>query len=81
MYCGCRALIEHISLLLKEDGSSRRLCDNALASAYAANPYALWLLLGHELVAGALENSFALLNGMDCDAGAKPNPDPSRLLR
>ena len=65
-----RALIEHISLLLKEEGSSKQLCDTALARAYAANPYALWLLLGHEVVGGEVEDLFPQLNGIDCDEGA-----------
>ena len=39
-----RALIEHISLLLKEKGSSEELRDQKLLEAYEVNPYALFLL-------------------------------------
>jgi len=43
-----RALIEHISCLLGEEGSSETLKNNALMKAYEANPYALWMLVYNE---------------------------------
>jgi len=39
-----RALIEHISLLLKEEGSSKDLRDEKLLEAYEVNPYGIFLL-------------------------------------
>lgn len=43
-----RALIEHISCLLGEEGSSEILKNSALMKAYEANPYALWMLVYNE---------------------------------
>jgi hypothetical protein len=47
-FCYSRALIEHISCLLEEEGSSEALKNNALMKAYEANPYALWMLVYNE---------------------------------
>lgn len=40
----CRALIEYLSVHLKEPGSSEQLRNDALKQAVQANPYIIWLL-------------------------------------
>lgn len=44
-----RALLEYLSLQLKEAGSSEKLRDDELLKAYTSNPYALFALANHEI--------------------------------
>lgn len=51
-----RALIEHISLLLKEKGSSQELRDQKLLEAFETNPYAMFLLANGNYFKEALDH-------------------------
>jgi hypothetical protein len=51
------ALIEFISHMLKEDGSSESLRDEALRAAHRANEYAIWTLAYHDTFANVVEHT------------------------
>lgn len=50
-----RALIEHISLILGEDGSSEALRNEMLDKAYAVNPFTFWCMYYSEEFNEAIE--------------------------
>lgn len=52
-----RALVEFLSVMLREAGSSEKLRDEQLLKAYESNPYALFALANHEIFSQVLSHA------------------------
>jgi len=55
--CYNKAFIEHISLLLEEEGASKETRDTLLTIAYQKNPYTIWLIKHHALFKDVLSRT------------------------
>ena len=64
LFCYSRALIEFLSLQLKESGTSEKSRDDLLMSAYDSNPYAAFALANHGVFEQVVEHAGGLMDDM-----------------
>ena len=59
-----RALIEYLSLQLKEEGASEQVRDKALTAAYDSNPFAAFALAHHSTFSQVIEHAEVIQDSM-----------------